>query len=341
MAQLQIREALNQAMAEEMARDPDVFLMGEEVGFLDLISHGTERFAKVTSTTEAMTETLRELTEDLERRTEQLTKTKDTALMRRYIDGAGDDLMKFVKRTDEELEVFVSVYGQAMDAYSRAVRLLPEFGEPDTTYIQEGLDSIRRMNDSLMQSGASMEHLRQTVAALPPATTAFKKARGKTVNLLDRVSEEWLRAIQLATDVDSLLSGLLGPDEGSAKAPILPASQLFIDIDGDNYVFAEPGTRGHPSSTTEASLSLRTQVTLHALHDTRVESLELEVLSKRIPSSWNPKMVGPVPTGMYVYFEISDWVSTGEHSVRLVAFADGMWWRSSDHTITFPDRTES
>ena len=33
MAQLQIREALNQAMAEEMARDPDVFLMGEEVGF--------------------------------------------------------------------------------------------------------------------------------------------------------------------------------------------------------------------------------------------------------------------------------------------------------------------
>ncbi len=33
MALLQIREALNQAMAEEMARDPDVFLMGEEVGF--------------------------------------------------------------------------------------------------------------------------------------------------------------------------------------------------------------------------------------------------------------------------------------------------------------------
>ena len=33
MALLQIREALNQAMAEEMARDSSVFLMGEEVGF--------------------------------------------------------------------------------------------------------------------------------------------------------------------------------------------------------------------------------------------------------------------------------------------------------------------
>src|SRR5512147_1603571 len=31
MATLQIREALNQAMAEEMERDPGVFIMGEEV----------------------------------------------------------------------------------------------------------------------------------------------------------------------------------------------------------------------------------------------------------------------------------------------------------------------
>ena len=32
MAQITYREALNQALAEEMERDPDVFLMGEEVG---------------------------------------------------------------------------------------------------------------------------------------------------------------------------------------------------------------------------------------------------------------------------------------------------------------------
>src|SRR5688572_32818800 len=32
MATLSIRDALNQAIAEEMERDPNVFLMGEEVG---------------------------------------------------------------------------------------------------------------------------------------------------------------------------------------------------------------------------------------------------------------------------------------------------------------------
>jgi hypothetical protein len=35
MAVLSYREALNQAMREEMARDPRVFLMGEEVGQYD------------------------------------------------------------------------------------------------------------------------------------------------------------------------------------------------------------------------------------------------------------------------------------------------------------------
>lgn len=35
MAELTMRDALNQALAEEMARDQDVFLMGEEVGYYD------------------------------------------------------------------------------------------------------------------------------------------------------------------------------------------------------------------------------------------------------------------------------------------------------------------
>ena len=35
MAELAYRDALNQALAEEMARDPRVFLMGEEVARYD------------------------------------------------------------------------------------------------------------------------------------------------------------------------------------------------------------------------------------------------------------------------------------------------------------------
>ncbi len=50
MATLQIREALNQAMAEEMERDPNVFLMGEEVAFYNgayKVSQGLlERFGE-------------------------------------------------------------------------------------------------------------------------------------------------------------------------------------------------------------------------------------------------------------------------------------------------------
>ena len=35
MAVIAYREALNQALREEMVRDPDVFLIGEEIGLYD------------------------------------------------------------------------------------------------------------------------------------------------------------------------------------------------------------------------------------------------------------------------------------------------------------------
>jgi len=50
MRELSIREALNEALAEEMERDPNVFLMGEEVGYYDgayKVSRGLlERFGE-------------------------------------------------------------------------------------------------------------------------------------------------------------------------------------------------------------------------------------------------------------------------------------------------------
>ena len=35
MAQMTYRDALNEALREEMSRDPDVFVMGEEVAVYD------------------------------------------------------------------------------------------------------------------------------------------------------------------------------------------------------------------------------------------------------------------------------------------------------------------
>ena len=40
-----VRDALNSAMDEEMARDPDVFILGEEVGALQLILWGSSSSA--------------------------------------------------------------------------------------------------------------------------------------------------------------------------------------------------------------------------------------------------------------------------------------------------------
>ena len=171
----------------------------------------------------------------------------------------------------------------------------------------------------------------------------------------------WLWVIPLAFLIAAVVIGLiLAPyqeyqhlakrltpsegDVGSAGAPILPDSPLHIEFDGDPR-FAPSGTAGYPTSDIGTSLFLRMPITLEAPSPKRVESLELEVLGKRIPTDWKSRMVGggslPSPAGGFMYFVIPDSVNPGEHSVKLIAFADGKPWRSPDYTVDFPDQTQT
>jgi hypothetical protein len=126
-----------------------------------------------------------------------------------------------------------------------------------------------------------------------------------------------------------------GGEEGTRQAPILADKQLYIDM--DRHMFADAGTEGFPVSKGGTHLWLRAEICLNAAHYMNVESLELEVLARRIPSDWQSDTVGGgVLYVRYVYFDIPGWVGSGEHVVRFVAFAESKWWRSDDYTIAFP-----
>lgn len=133
----------------------------------------------------------------------------------------------------------------------------------------------------------------------------------------------------------SSASEMVGPGEGTWQSPALPGDQLFISMDEPR--FAEPGTEGYPADAHGARLWMRAMTYLNTLNVINVESVELELLGRRIPSDWEPDTVSAgVTSHRYLYFSIPDWVKPGEHTVRLVACADGKWWRSPDYTISFP-----
>ncbi len=120
----------------------------------------------------------------------------------------------------------------------------------------------------------------------------------------------------------------------SSSSPRLAVPQLFIRA--VDHAFGEPGRPGYPQPKTGATRLLRIDVLLTPTNGLQVESVELEVQDKRIPSTWESNEVYSVPSGQYIYFEVPPDVTPGDHQVTLVALADGTPWRSPRFSLTFP-----
>ncbi len=122
--------------------------------------------------------------------------------------------------------------------------------------------------------------------------------------------------------------------DGSPSSPKLATPQLFIRSDG--HQFGKPGQQGYPQPNSDATRLLRIDLVLTPTNGLQVESVELEVQGKRIPSTWESNEVSSVPSGQYIYFEVPPDVTPGDHQVTLVALADGTRWLSPHFSLTFP-----
>jgi len=68
----------------------------------------------------------------------------------------------------------------------------------------------------------------------------------------------------------------------------------------------------------------------------RIESIELEIKGRLLPSDWNRRDFVSQHS-QYVNVGLPGWVNKGEHTVRLVAWADGKKYPSEDFNIEVPD----
>ena len=115
-------------------------------------------------------------------------------------------------------------------------------------------------------------------------------------------------------------------------------SERFFNIQiGNDIAFGTPGENGFAKATRGESLMLRLAVELRTIPYMRVESVELEVMGRRIQSNWEPTQVGQF-YGQYIYFGIPNWVNSGRHNVRLITFAGGREWHSDEYSIDFPQQ---
>lgn len=122
---------------------------------------------------------------------------------------------------------------------------------------------------------------------------------------------------------------------GETPALILPTPILYINI--IDYQFGSPATSGYPAGK-HNTLWLRLYINFNAPMPILVESLEIELMGKRISAfEWESGSI----TGdyaQYFYFEIPASISSGEHTVQVVALSRGKEWGSEKFPIIFPAR---
>lgn len=77
----------------------------------------------------------------------------------------------------------------------------------------------------------------------------------------------------------------------------------------------------------------------HGLGEMRIESIELQLLGQRVSClDWK---VEKISQDIWIHsdnkFRLPVGISSGEHDVKLTAFANGEWWSSQPFTITAPE----
>lgn len=140
-----------------------------------------------------------------------------------------------------------------------------------------------------------------------------------------------------AKDKIELLAKL---EVGSHESPIEPRSSVYFDL-YDLFGSAEgPGGLGWVMSGTlpePKGRVLPMRLAISSTNAVLLEQIELEISGTKLTSGWQSDWLSVgVVTDATVEFALTDKVSKGAHEVRVLGFADGVWFTSKRFTVEVP-----
>jgi len=162
-----------------------------EMGFLDAIETGQDRFGKLSQITNRMTNAVNDLGQRLGLRSEQVKAATraaggiDVKAAKRAADLLAEDMNEFVVRIEAELPLYSEASKAGMESWAQAANLLGDFGPDTKTELEQALVAVRSMLDSLQKMQQGNANFIKIIASLPRVTSAFNKARRHTITVLE------------------------------------------------------------------------------------------------------------------------------------------------------------
>jgi hypothetical protein len=187
----------------------------DDRGLLDYMEAFTSHFTRLNESQARLTATLEDLGTRVHERTAEQNKANvnhpgDFGLMKGVANGLAQDMLHFVSRTEVELPIFGAEMQETMQSFSMALTLACDFGPGVFGDLAELRVSVRKMADTLEGSTTSTASFRQTIATSPRLTTEYNRAKRRTVDVLDRLTDQLKTGSSLLMQVLRAIDGLAG-----------------------------------------------------------------------------------------------------------------------------------
>ena len=192
----------------------------DDLGFLELIELSSESFVSATELAQRFTEAMNYVGQRAESRNAELQDTQSSAGAadiprgRRVINRMADDMEQFVATTGPIVPVLAGMLKAGFDAAGRAAIIWTDFQNDDKGDIEETLENVRSLRESIESSFGGLATFRATVATLPRMTTPFNRARRSMLTVLDSYTSEMTGTVDLAHETQVTLQRIVA---GEAK----------------------------------------------------------------------------------------------------------------------------
>lgn len=188
----------------------------EEEGFLDLLEVGTDNFETSTEILKLIAQHINELGEKTSGNVNELNnlpKPVNAKQAKRIINKSAEDLEHFSERMNAEVPRLTKTYSLAIKSYARAVELWPDFDLEDKSDIEDALDVVKGLKQSLFTLQESISEFRSSISRMPRITTRYRRAKRNSLAATDNFLDEMTRYINITIEVEKVMERVFSSGE--------------------------------------------------------------------------------------------------------------------------------
>jgi len=220
---------LNSHIAENVTRREVPHEEGHEdgEGFLDLIDEGVLHFQKATGVTKTISDAVDAYARQVTEQTQGLAQADDLLTKKKILKTSAGSMITMATVIEKALPEFRDAYTIAFDSYGKAASIILDFETTNAEDVQEALESVQGLRQSIEKSRGQMIGFRGTVENLPRLTTQLNKAKARVRKVLTDLDNEMGAAINLAGEVEDLMEGVV--------REILESQRQEIETDSEGH----------------------------------------------------------------------------------------------------------